>query len=74
SGEDSEVRFELTPVEDKVRLVVIHSRLGVRNVMVGVSGGWHAHLDVLAARLYDRTPPGFWRSFNRLEAEYEERI
>lgn len=74
SGEDSEVRFELTAIEDKVRLVVIHSRLGARNVMVGVSGGWHAHLDVLAARLNDRTPPGFWRSFNRLEAEYEERI
>ena len=74
SGEDSEVRFELTPVDDKVRLLVIHSRLGTRNEMVGVSGGWHAHLDVLAARLRDRTPPGFWRSFNRLEAEYEERI
>ncbi|HLE56554.1 MAG TPA: hypothetical protein VJB15_05670 [Rhodothermia bacterium] len=67
-------RFELTPVDDKVRLLVIHSRLGTRNEMVGVSGGWHAHLDVLVARLSDRTPPGFWRSFNRLEAEYEERI
>jgi len=71
---ESELRIELTPVGAKVRLVLTHSRLGNRNEMVGVSGGWHAHLDVLAARLSDREPDGFWRSFNRLEAEYEERI
>lgn len=71
---DSEVRFELTPVADKVRLVLTHSELTERSVKVGASGGWHAHLDILAARLNDETPDGFWRSFNRLEAEYEERL
>lgn len=72
--EESEVKFELTPVDDKVRLVLTHSGLAKRDLVVGVSGGWHVHLDILAARLSDREPEGFWRAFNRLEAEYEERI
>jgi uncharacterized protein YndB with AHSA1/START domain len=74
SGEASEVSFELATVGDRVRLVVTHSRLATREDMIGVAGGWHAHLDILAARLEDRTPAGFWASHTRLEAEYEKRI
>lgn len=75
-GEDdeSEVSFELAPVGDRVRLVVTHRRLATRDDMVGVAGGWHAHLDILADRLEGRTPAGFWATHTRLEAEYEKLI
>lgn len=68
---DSEVTFELSNEGDKVRLVLTHSKLTSRGDVVGVSGGWHAHVDILAARLAGETPHGFWSMFNRLEAEYE---
>ena len=43
-------------------------------MMVGVSTGWHAHLDMLAARLNGETSEPFWDGFNRLRAEYDRRI
>jgi hypothetical protein len=71
---NSEVRFELSTVGKDVRLVLTHSRLANRDSMVGVSGGWHSHLAVLADRLAGRTPAAFWAAFARLESEYEKRI
>lgn len=73
-GGDSEVRFELTPKGDDVLLVVTHRRLDSRDLLLSVSAGWHTHLCILADRLAGRTPPGFWRTHTRLEAEYEKRI
>lgn len=71
---ESEVCFELTPRTEEVLLVVTHRRLATRESMVSVAGGWHAHLGILADRLAGRTPPGFWATHTRLEAEYERRI
>ncbi len=70
----SQVRFELSPHGDEVRLVLTHSRLANRDAMISVSGGWHTHLGILADRLAGRTPPGFWATHARVEAEYEQRI
>lgn len=68
---DSEVSFELTEVGDKVRLVLTNRRLPDRKNLVGVSGGWHGHLDVLQEVLEggERTP--FWDNIARLDAHYE---
>lgn len=74
NGGNSEVRFELTPRGDQVHLVLTHRRLRDRDALLSVSGGWHAHLDILVALLEGRDPPKFWRSHSRLEAEYERRI
>jgi len=74
SGEDSEVTFELSPQGDGVRLVLTHRRLPNREEMLGVAAGWHTHLGILADRLSGRTPPGFWATFARLEAEYDKLI
>lgn len=74
SGEDSEVRFELSTHGDEVKLVLTHSRLPNREEMLSVAGGWHTHLDILVDRLNGRTPPGFWTTHTRLEAEYAQRI
>ena len=74
SGEHSEVRFELSAEGDGVQLVLVHSRLPNREEMLSVAGGWHTHLDILVDRLNGRTPPGFWTTHTRLEAEYAQRI
>ena len=70
----SQVRFELTPRGKQVQLVLVHERLKDREGMLNVSGGWHAHLDILAARLEGRDPPKFWRAIARLNKEYDERL
>lgn len=74
-GDDgcSEVRFQLSAEGDEVRLVVEHSRLGAREALLSVSGGWHTHLDILVDRLAGRTPAPFWQTHDRLEAEYAQR-
>lgn len=74
SGEDSEVSFELASSGDKVRLVLTHRRLDTRDEMIGVFGGWHTHLGILADRLAGRNPPGFWATHTRLEAEYDRML
>ena len=73
-GADSEVRFELEPRGTDVLLTVTHSRLAQRDMRLSVGAGWHTHLDILAARLEQRTPPPFWRTHTRLESEYEQRL
>ncbi|WP_242107938.1 SRPBCC family protein [Luteimonas aquatica] len=70
----SEVRFELNERGDDVLLTVTHARLPNHGELVGVSGGWHAHLDVLADRLHGRAPPNFWKRHAPLDAEYQKRF
>ena len=74
-GQDcGEVTFELTPQGKNVLLVVTHRRLGDRGTIASVAAGWHAHLGILADRLIDRKPQGFWSTYMRLEADYEKRL
>lgn len=75
TGDDpSEVRFELRDTGDGVQLVVTHRNLPDNDEMLSVSGGWHAHLDVLVARIEGRAPASFWPAHTRLEAEYARRF
>ena len=69
-----DVSFELEPRGERVLLTVTHRRLPDRGMMVGVSTGWHAHLDMLAARLNGEMSEPFWDRFSRLRAEYDRRI
>ena len=73
-GTHSQVLFELTAHGPEVRLVLTHSGLASREMLVGVAGGWHTHLGVLAARLSGEPLPPFWSTVERLEGEYEARI
>jgi len=73
-GSTGGVTFELEPAGDQVLLTVIHRRLPDRSTMLGVSAGWHAHLDTLAARLGSREPEPFWDHWASLKADYEKRI
>lgn len=70
-GETGGVTFELEPLGDMVRLTVTHRRLPDRSVMLNVSAGWHAHLDILAARLAGSEPAPFWDHWVDLKDEYE---
>jgi len=73
SGE-SVVTFELSKQNEGVKLVITHSRLANRGARLGVSGGWHAHLDILDDILSGKPPRAFWSNHARLETEYEKRL
>lgn len=70
----SDVTFELEPKDGEVLLTVTHRRLSSHEGLLGVSGGWHAHLDVLAAKLGGREAPSFWSHWRRLRDEYQARL
>jgi uncharacterized protein YndB with AHSA1/START domain len=73
-GSTGGVTFELEPVGDMVRFTLTHRRIPDRSIMLNVSAGWHAHLDVLAARLASEEPKPFWDQWAALKAEYDQRI
>jgi len=73
-GDYGEVTFELQPKGKEVLLTVIHRRLRDRGATLGVGAGWHAHLDVLVARVSGEEPQPFWENWSRLRKEYEQRI
>ena len=45
---------------------MIHRRLPDRESLLGVGAGWHAHLDMLVARLTGKEPEPFWDGWSRL--------
>ena len=47
---------------------------GCRDTLRSVAGGWHTHLDILADRLHGRASPNFWKTYERIAAEYGERF
>ncbi|MFD0986889.1 SRPBCC family protein [Methyloligella solikamskensis] len=73
-GETGGVTFALEPHGDQVLLTVTHHRVTDRKSLLGVSTGWHAHLDVLAARLAGEEPDPFWDHFLSLRKDYEQRL
>jgi len=73
-GSTGGVTFDLEPVGDMVRFTVTHRRIPDRSIMLNVSAGWHAHLDVLAARLAGEAPKPFWDHWSSLKAEYDKRL
>lgn len=73
-GEESEVTYELEPRDDGVLLTLTHRRIIGRELLIGVCGGWHTHLDMLADVLAGSEPQPFWRTHTALEAEYDSRL
>ena len=69
-----DVSFELEPQGTEVLLTVTHRRLPDRPTLLGVSAGWHMHLDVLVARATVKEPEPFWDGWSRLRKEYDHRI
>ena len=69
-----DVSFDLEPKGNEVLLTVTHRRLPNRANLLGVSAGWHAHLDLLSARVTGKQPEPFWDAMNRLRKEYDGRL
>ena len=72
--ESGEVAFTLVAQDGGVLLTVVHHRLPRHSMLLGVSAGWHGHLDLLAARLGGTVPEPFWDAWVRLRAEYARRL
>ncbi len=70
----SEVEYLLSEQDDKVLLILTHRRLQDDDEVLSVSGGWHAHLDILGDVLEGQTPRPYWRTHTALEAEYVSRL
>jgi uncharacterized protein YndB with AHSA1/START domain len=74
-GENGSVMITLEPQGSDVLLTLIHERLGDRSMKVMVGAGWHAHLDILVARVAGReTAEPFWNSWTKLKKHYEARV
>lgn len=73
---ESEVSFELSELEDgKVQLVLTHTRIpDSMDFKVGVSAGWHTHLNILRDVLQGQPVKGFWSVHMPLEEEYSKRL
>ncbi len=73
-GHESEVRYELETVGDKVRLTLTHRRVANSRELAGACGGWHVHLAILVALLEGSVPPPFWATHIEIEDHYREQI
>ena len=73
-GVQSDVLFELTAKGADTLLTLTHRRPPNRDVLLSVSAGWHAHIDVMEAKLAGRTPGPHWDNWVRLRAEYAQRF
>jgi uncharacterized protein YndB with AHSA1/START domain len=69
-----DVSIALEPQDEEVLLTLIHRRLPSRSMLLGVSSGWHAHLDLLVIRSRGGQPEPFWDGWRRLRADYDSRI
>lgn len=73
-GRSGGVTFELEPRGNDVLLTLTHHRLPDRQTMLMVSAGWHAHLDIMVARLQGGPLPQFWDTWLKLKADYDRRF
>jgi len=70
---DSILSFTLTEKGDRVELVLLHEKVPSKDYMLGILGGWHAHLDILENRINDKKPGPFWANHETLETEYKQK-
>jgi uncharacterized protein YndB with AHSA1/START domain len=69
-----QVTFALREKADRVQLTITHTGLDSKATRQMIAGGWHMHLDILAARLSGTERPSFWSGWNRLQGLYDSRL
>lgn len=72
--EVGDVTIELKPAGDDVLLTLTHRGCATRPMQLMLGAGWHAHLDILGARIRGQTPPSFWSNWQTLRQEYDQRL
>lgn len=73
-GVQSDVLFELAEKGEDTLLTITHRRPPTRDVLLSVSAGWHAHVDVLEAKLAGTKAAPHWDHWVRLRGEYDRRF
>jgi uncharacterized protein YndB with AHSA1/START domain len=73
-SDGSAVTIALEPAGERVLLTLTHGRVRQHSTLLGVSAGWHLHLDLLAARLGGTDPGVFWDDWRRLRDDYGSRF
>lgn len=73
-GSTGGVSFTLDEKGDEVLLTIVHKRIEDPSVLLNVSAGWHAHVDVLEARLRGTEAAPHWDNWSQLRAVYAERL
>ncbi|MBJ7439249.1 MAG: SRPBCC family protein [Sphingopyxis sp.] len=73
-GSTGGVTFMLQEKGDDVLLTIVHRRVEDPSVLLNVSAGWHAHVDVLEAKLRGTEVTPHWDNFVRLRGEYAPRL
>jgi uncharacterized protein YndB with AHSA1/START domain len=61
-------------VDGQVLLTLTHRRLPGGATTLNVAAGWHAHLDVLLARVAGAQQAPFWDAWQRLRDAYAARL
>lgn len=69
-----DVTFELAPKGKGVLLTITHRRFPDRSTLLKHMAGWHAHLDVMSARINGEAPAPFWEGWNGLMKVYDRRL
>lgn len=73
-GSTGGVVIELVERQNSVLLTLIHRRIRDRSALANIAPGWHAHLDVLAARIEGNPIGPFWDHWAQLKEEYAQRM
>lgn len=70
----SDVTFELEPIGDQVKLTLTHRGLVDKEMMIGVSAGWHTHVAIMIDNLEGVKVRPFWSTHMPLEDVYAKRL
>ena len=73
-GSTGGVTFTLSEKGDEVLLTLVHKRVEDPAVLLNVSAGWHAHVDVLEAKLRGTAAKPHWDNWAQLRTAYAERF
>ncbi|MGL4236299.1 SRPBCC family protein [Tabrizicola sp.] len=68
------VTFALREQAGRVQMTVTHTGLADQGAQRIIAGGWHMHLDILAAHLSGAPRPSFWSGWSRLQSIYDGRL
>jgi uncharacterized protein YndB with AHSA1/START domain len=73
--DEGDVSIVLEERGGKVLLTLTHCRIVERSSRLMIGAGWHAHLDILAARIAGEEPAApFWDRWLKLRQEYDRRL
>ena len=73
-GFSSEVTIKLEAQGDKVLLTLTHRLLTDLDALSSAMGGWHVHLDIMAAKLSGETPLSFWSAHTAMDSAYLKKM